>query len=228
MNQKQLKRNLNYFTKSDTPLFVGIGMLIVGVVLYFVTYSYVVYVIASVLAVAGLLLSLIGASRRVTDTDIDSCLSKACQGMEVDLVENPKFEKRMQRQIPPLHIQSYIFEDGLRCKSAKNGTVRSESYQASLIYALDDRLYIVERRVNLLSGQIDSEVKEILYGDIQGLEVVQIPKTVQIGKNTRNVTQSLLHINGKEPVDLPVHNTSEIDEFIGRVHRVLSLYKNNA
>ena len=111
MDQKQIKRNLNYFTKSDTPMYVGIGMLIVGVVLYFVTYSYLVYIIASVLAAAGLILALIGASHRVTDTDIDSCVARLTEGMEVDLVENPKFAKRMLKQVPVIKLQNYIYDD---------------------------------------------------------------------------------------------------------------------
>ena len=39
MDQKQIKRNLHYFTKSDTMLFVGIGMIAVGVALFFFGYD---------------------------------------------------------------------------------------------------------------------------------------------------------------------------------------------
>ena len=95
MDQKQLKRNLHYFTKSDTSLYVGIGLLIAGVALFFFGYGYISYIIASILAPVGLVLALVGASRRVTDADIDACIAKLTEGMEVDLVENPKFAMRM-------------------------------------------------------------------------------------------------------------------------------------
>ena len=123
MDQKQLKRNLHYFTKSDTPLYVGIGLVAVGVALFFLGYGYVSYVIASVCAPVGLLLALIGASRRVTDADIDNCVTKLTENMEVDLVENPKFAKRILKHVPMLRVQNYVYDQALAHKYAKSGSI---------------------------------------------------------------------------------------------------------
>ncbi len=228
MDQKQLKRNRNYFTKSDTPMYVGIGMLVVGVVLYFVTYSYVVYVLASVLAVVGLALALIGASGRVTDADMDACIAKLTEGMEVDLVENPKFAKRMLKQIPMIKVQNYIFDDALAHKYGKSGMIRTEKLETALLYPLDTALYVVHRRFSLLADECDTDVYEIPYAEIEGIEIAEQQTKLTFGKNTRTVTYSTLCLHGTTPLALPTQNNADTDEFISRMRRVLAESKQQA
>jgi hypothetical protein len=222
MDQKQLKRNLNYFTKSDTPLYVGIGLLVVGVALFFFGRGYISYVIASILAPVGLVLALVAASRRVTDADIDACVAKLTEGMEVDLVENPKFAKRMLKQIPMIKLQNYIFDDALAHKYAKNGAVRTEKLETALIYALDTELYVVHRNFSLLADESDTQVYEIPYTDIESIEITEQQTKMTFGKNTRTVTYSLLTIKGASTFELPMQSNADTDEFVSRVKRVLA------
>ena len=222
MDQKQLKRNLHYFTKSDTPLYVGIGLVAVGVALFFLGYGYVSYVIASVCAPVGLVLALIGASRRVTDADIDNCVAKLTENMEVDLVENPKFAKRMLKHIPMLRVQNYVYDQALAHKYAKSGSIRSEKLECALIYALDTELYIVHRRVSLLKDECDTQVYEIPYTEIGCMEITEKQTSLSFGKNTRTVTSSFLHIAAKTPFELPMQSNADLDEFLVRVKRVIA------
>ena len=222
MDQKQLKRNLNYFTKSDTPLYVGIGLLVVGVALFFFGYGYISYVIASILAPVGLVLALVAASRRVTDADMDACIAKLTEGMEVDLVENPKFAKRMLKQIPMIKLQNYIFDNALAHKYAKNGAVRTEKLETSLIYALDTELYVVHRCFSLLADECDTQVYEIPYTDIESIEITEQQTKMTFGKNTRTVAYSLLTIKGASTLGLPMQSNADTDEFVSRVKRVLA------
>lgn len=222
MDQKQLKRNLNYFTKSDTPLYVGIGLLVVGVALFFFGHGYISYVIASILAPVGLVLALVAASRRVTDADIDACIAKLTEGMEVDLVENPKFAKRMLKQIPMIKLQNYIFDDALAHKYAKNGAVRTEKLETALIYALDTELYVVHRNFSLLADECDTQVYEIPYTDIESIEITEQQTKMTFGKNTRTVAYSLLTIKSASTLELPMQSNADTDEFVSRVKRVLA------
>lgn len=222
MDQKQLKRNLHYFTKTDTPLYVGIGMVAAGVVLFFFGLGYVSYVLASVLAPVGIVLLLIGASRRVTDADIDSCVAKLTEGMEVDLVENPKFAKRMLRQIPMLKLQNYLYNDTLAHKYAKSGAIRTEKLESALIYSLDTELYIVHRRISLLSDECDTQIYRIPYAEIERIEITEKQTTLTFGKNTRTVTSCFLHVDTATPLELPMQSNADTDEFITRIRRVLA------
>jgi hypothetical protein len=222
MDQKQLKRNLNYFTKSDTPLYVGIGLLVVGVALFFFGRGYISYVIASILAPVGLVLALVAASRRVTDADIDACVAKLTEGMEVDLVENPKFAKRMLKQMPMIKLQNYIFDDALAHKYAKNGAVRTEKLETALIYALDTELYVVQRRFSLLADECDTQIYEIPYTDIEGIEITEQQTKMTFGKNTRTVTSCFLSIKSNTPLELPMQSNADTDEFVSRIKRVLA------
>jgi hypothetical protein len=222
MDQKQLKRNLNYFTKSDTPLYVGIGLLVVGVALFFFGRGYISYVIASILAPVGLVLALVAASRRVTDADIDACVAKLTEGMEVDLVENPKFAKRMLKQIPMIKLQNYIFDDALAHKYAKNGAVRTEKLETALIYALDTELYVVHRRFSLLADECDTQIYEIPYTDIESIEITEQQTKMTFGKNTRTVTACFLSIKGNTLLELPMQSNADTDEFVSRIKRVLA------
>ena len=214
MDQKQLKRNLHYFTKTDTPLYVGIGMVAAGVALFFFGYGYISYVLASVLAPVGLVLLLVGASHRVTDADIDACVVKLTEGMEVDLVENPKFAKRVLRQIPQLKVQNYLYD--------KSGAIRSEKLESALIYALDTELYVVHRRISLLTDECDTQIYQIPYTEIERIEITEKQTTLTFGKKTRTVTSSFLYVGAATPLELPMQSNADTDEFILRIRRVLA------
>ena len=222
MDQKQLKRNLHYFTKSDTPLYVGIGMLIVGVALFFFGRGYISYVIASILAPVGLVLALVAASRRVTDADMDACIAKLTEGMEVDLVENPKFAKRMRKEVPMIKLQNYIYDDALAHKYGKNGTIRTEKLECTLLYPLDTSLYIVHRPFSLIADECDTQVYEIPYTEIESIEITEKQTKLTFGKNMRTVTASFLSIKGTSTLELPMQNNADTDEFVTRMRRVLA------
>lgn len=222
MDQKQIKRNLHYFTKSDTMLFVGIGMIAVGVALFFFGYGYISYILASVLAPIGIVLLLIGASQRVTDADMDTCIAKLTEGMAVDLVENPKFAKRMLKQIPVMHVQNYVYDDALAHKYAKSGAIRTEKLESALIYALDDRLYVVHRRISLLADECDTQVYELPYTEITDVKLTEKQVTLTFGKNKRTITTSFLCIDADTSLELPMQSNADTDEFITRVKRVLA------
>ncbi len=229
MDQKQIKRNRNYFTKTDTMLYVGIGLVAAGIILFFFGYGYISYIIASVFAPVGIVLLLIGASHRVTDADIDACISKLTDGMAVDMVENPKFEKRMLKQVPVLQVQSYVYDDSLLHKHAKSGSVRSEKLESAILYALDTELYVVRRRISLLSEQEpETEIMRIPYTEIEGIEITEKQATLTFGKKTRTVTTSLLCIRSASPLELPMQSNADVDEFISRMSRVLAESKKSS
>lgn len=222
MDQKQIKRNLHYFTKTDTAMFVGIGLLVAGVLLFFLGYGYISYVLASVLAPVGIVLLLVGASKRVTDADIDACVGRLTDGMAVDIVENPKFGKRMLKQISPLFIQAYVLEPDLYLKRAASGSIRSEKYTASIVYALEDELYIVTRTVSLLADESEQQVLEISYADISGLSVEHGEQMLTVGKKTQRVSVSHLCVKGETELMLPMQSTADVDDFIARTHRYIA------
>ena len=222
MDQKQIKRNLHYFTKTDTMLYVGIGLAAVGVLMFFLGYSYFSYILASVFAPVGLVLLLIGASRRVTDADVDACVGKLTDGMAVDTVENPKFAKRMLKQIAPLFIQSYELEPDLHLKRTASGSIRSEKYTASIVYALEDGLYIVTRTVSLLIDEAVEQVLEIPYEQIQGISVEHEERELTLGKKTQRVSVSHLRVQGETELLLPMQSTADVDDFISRIHRYIA------
>ncbi len=224
MDQKQIKRNRNYFTKTDTMLYVGIGLLVVGIILFFFGYGYVSYVLASIAAPVGLVLMLVGASQRVTDADIDACIAKQTEGMAVDLVENPKFQKRMLAHIPMLPLQGYVYDDAKLHKYAKSGSVRSELFDSALIYALDTELYVVRRRISLLSEQEpETEIIEIPYVSMEKPEIANESVKLTFGKQTRTVNYSLLCLKWEErTLQLPMQSNNDVDEFITKIARVLA------
>ena len=230
MDQKQIKRNRNYFTKTDTMLYVGIGLLAVGIILFFFGYGYISYIIASVFAPVGIVLLLIGASHRVTDADIDACIAKLTEGMAVDLVENPKFEKRMLKQIPMLQVQGYVYDDAKLHKYAKSGSVRSEQFDSALIYALDTELYVVRRRISLLSEQEpETEIFRLSYADMEKPEITEESVKMTFGKKTRTVTYSLLCLKSADTsLQLRVQSNNDVDEFISKLNRVLAETRNHA
>ncbi|MBQ7379437.1 MAG: hypothetical protein IJW70_07155 [Clostridia bacterium] len=224
MDQKQIKRNRNYFTKTDTLLYVGIGLVVVGAILFFFGYGYFSYIAASVTAPVGIVLLLIGASQRVTDADIDTCIAKLTEGMAVDMVENPKFARRILKQVPILQVQNYVYDDAILHKYAKSGSVRSEKFESAILYALDTELYVVRRRISLLSEQEpQNEILVLPYTDLQIPKIMEESTKLTFGKKTRTVSYSLLCLRTSDTeLQLPMQSNADVDEFISRISRVLA------
>ncbi|MBQ7318888.1 MAG: hypothetical protein IJW97_01730 [Clostridia bacterium] len=221
------KNNINYFKKSDTPKFVGMGMMVVGVLLLWLGMSYITYILSAVLIPIGLVLFFIGASGRAGDSEIDAFIKRRVDGMEVDLSEDRAYAKRILKHIPPQSIEDYEYREGLMLTKAKNSSLRSSEYTRSLLYILSDALYIPVRTISLVEDHTDNKLYEIPYDMISGIEITRERRTLPFGKQSfsAKITKLCITYGDSLTLSLPIHDDVGADRLVETIQKVMQDYQ---
>ena len=119
------KLNVNYFTKTDLVLNIGTVMSVVGVILLLFgrMISFYLYMGSWAILPIGVVLFIIGASRRSTDKDIEDCISYKLQSMDYSPFNLGVSERRIVKNREPIIVENYEYENGLHLKRSKKGII---------------------------------------------------------------------------------------------------------
>jgi hypothetical protein len=221
------KNNLNYFKKSDTPKFVGMGLMVVGIFLLWLGWSYVSYIMSAVFIPVGLVLFFVGSSGRASDSEIDAFIKRRLGGMEVDLSEDRAYTKRVLKHIPPQSIEDYVYREGLMLTKAKNSSLRSSEYTRSLLYILSDALYIPTRTVALTEDRVDNKLYEIPYDIIQNVEIVRDRRTLTFGKKSfsAKITRLCISYGDGLTFSTPIHDDVTADALVDTIKKAITTHE---
>ena len=160
---KNYKANINYFKKWEGLKTLGLGMLIVGFIGIWMTYSYFVYIASIVLLAAGVVLFLVGNINRSTEAEIMAEIARCSEGIEFPEVETERhFYKRVPEKQEILDFAGFSFSDGLWLKKMKNGSVCSSEYLKAKVLLLTDAFYVKQRKFSLVSEQKEEETIDSL------------------------------------------------------------------
>lgn len=221
---KTIKSNVNYFKKNDTLKYAGIVLAALGLFLYFFGWSYISYIIATIVLPVGGVLFIIGSSGRASDSDIDEFIAKQTVGVEIDMENNPSIKKRLIKQLSAETAEGYEYYDGLMIRKAKDGSVRSSEYHKSVIYPLSDAIYVSTRKLSLVDEEKLDKTYEIAYADIKNVEIYREDKKVSFGKNTFKISVAHLVIRygQDDELSLPIHDNASADSFVERLNRIIA------
>ena len=168
----------------------------------------------------GAVLFIIGSSRRSSDTDIDEYIEKIGNGIEIDLIENKDFAKRLNKSFSPMVLQGYEYDDGLMYTKSKTNSTRSSKYTKAVLYVLHDSLYVIKRSFSLIKEEIENVAIEIPFADIDSIELSHQNKTVTFEKKHFNVKFVRLNIccNKDKPISLPAPDDINTERIIEKMN----------
>lgn len=217
------KSQVNYFKKSDTIKYVGIVLAALGVFLYVFGWGYISYIIATVTLPVGGVLFIIGSSGRASDSDIEEYITKRTERTELDLENNPGIKKRLLKQFPVEVIEGYEYREGLLVTKAKNGSVRTSEYTKSVLYPLSDAIYIVSRKISLISDESHDNAFEIPYTSIKDIKLEEETRPV-LGKKSFKVSnvRFVIEYDNEKTISLPARDNASLDSFIEKLKRIMS------
>lgn len=222
-----IKTNINYFKKNDNLKILGAVLLIVGLFMMWLGRGLISYILMSVFVPAGLIMFILGSIGRSSDEDIDKYIAEKMQGLEVDLTEDKKYRKRIIEHLPPKTFESYLFSDGVLLRKAKNNSLRSSEYKKNIVYLLSDELYIVSRRLGLVSGEVENTLVELSYNDIKNAQIIREEKTLTYKKNTHKIKTTFISINTDAGETLlPAPDDVLSDRFAEQIMKLVTEYKN--
>ena len=213
------KNHVNYFKRSDTPKYIGMGLMIVGFLLLWLGWGYISYILMALFIPTGIVLFLVGSSGRADDGEIDAFIKRRTEGMEVDLEEDRNYNKRILRHLPPESIENYVYRDGLLLTKAKNASLRSSEYTKAMIYTLSDSLYIPVRTISLVEDRVENRLYEIPYALLEGVELAREQKTLTFGKRSFVAKICLLTLtyDGGTVLQLPIHDDVSADRLVEKI-----------
>ncbi len=221
-----IKHNVNYFKKNDNMKTLGAVLLIVGLFLMWLGRGFVTYIIMSIFVPAGLVMFVLGSIGRSSDEDIDKYIAEKMQGLEVDLTEDKKYRKRIIEHLPAQTFASYLFSDGVLLRKSKNNSLRSSEYRKNIVYLLTDELYIVSRRLGLVSGEIENILVELSYNDIKDAHIIREEKTLTYKKKPLKIKTTFLSITTEAGETLlPVPDDVLSDRFAEQIMKLVAEYK---
>ena len=214
------KQNINYFKGNDLIKIIGICLCLFTVALYFFGWGFISYILMCLSLPIGAILFIIGSGRRASDSEIDEYIEKLGKNIEIDLIEDSKFAKRLNKAFSPMIFEGYEYEDGLMLTKSKVNSVRSSKYTKAVIYVLGDSIHIVKRSFSLISDDMENLTFEIPFTDIDSIELFHEAKTVTFEKKIFEVKFVRLNVisNGEVTVSLPAPDDINTERIIEKMN----------
>ncbi len=222
-----VKHNINYFKKSENLKVIGLGVAIVSFAALWFGFGWISYILATVGLPTGLVLFFVGSAARSSEADLDECIRRETADIEVSFDGDRHYEKRILKQFAPIPVEGYEYDDGLMFKKAKNGKIRSSKYTKAIIYVLSDRLYISERRVNLVAEATEKNIVELKYENVTSVDIVREEKSVSFGKNSFKVKICRLAVTcGDGSVwSVPTNDDVGVETTVANINEAILAYE---
>ena len=223
---KQEKNSVNYFKKSDTPQYVGGGLLIVSLAALWLGWGMISYIFAIIGAPVGFILFLIGASGKVSDQDMDNYIENKMADLKIDIDNDRRYQTKLLRHLKEYTAEGYLFSDDVMIKKRKDGSLRSSEFSRAKIRILSDRLYILHRQMSLISDETVTEKHEIDLDRITSVTVERDSKRMIFNKNTFFAKPCHLCITYDDTeLSLPIADAITSDDLADVINRQISVYK---
>lgn len=209
------KKNVNYFTKSDLMKNLGIGLTALGLFLLVFGWSYVSFILMSVTIPTGLILFLVGISRRTSEKDLDAMIDRATANVAPTPEKSEKLERRAAKKPTSVYAEGYELREGLMLTKAKNGSTRSSEYTKTYLLPLSDALYIISRTISLVEDVKSDRELEIPYSEIASVALEREEKTLSFNKKpfrTRDCRFTVVYHTG-ERFSVPIQNDILTEQF---------------
>ena len=224
----KVKNNENYFLKKGTLKIVGAAMAALGFLLYFVGWGWISYIIICTFIPIGAALFIVGSSGRSSDEDIDEFISVKMRELDPGLETDKKYSSRLVKNDGFFELEGYEFREGLMFQKTKSGSVRSSEFTKTLMYFLTDGVYLISRRISLITDEAGEDViLELPIGEIDRAEIGEEMKSFSFNGNLFRVKDMRLRIlmkDGKE-ISLPIHDDLRSEGAAERINRAVEIYR---
>ena len=224
---KQEKESINYFKKSDTLKYVGAGLLIAGLLCFWLGFrlGIISYILAFVGAPTGFVLFLVGSSGRTNDADIDSVITQKMAGLVINIDNERHYQLKLLKHLKEVTIDGYRYHDDVMMKKLKDNSIRTSEFTRSIVKIMKDSLYIVSRDISLINDNVENHTYEIFYDAIKTVEIERDSKRVVFNNNTFLTKPCYLHIVFEETeIRLPIVDAITSDELVENIKRQMGIY----
>ena len=228
--KKQIKDGSLYYRQKDILRPIGAVLMPVGLVWFYLGWSYLSYILPSIMLPAGLILFIVGGSKTISDNDMTELMDHALLDYDKPVTEMPGYERIVLKQPVPVEISAYSFgKDATYFKKGKNGTPISDRMTRTHVFYMKDGVILIGRTLSIASlneatGEgITDFTHTFSFGEITSasLDVYETPVTLSNTGKVTTVKWCELSITGEdgELLRIPVKNdmdASNLCDFLNR------------
>lgn len=219
-----LKRNERFYVQNDMWRMLGGGLLIAGLIWFWLGWSAASYYGPCVMVPVGLVMFLVASARNVPESEIQGHIRKTMQDLGNDVTERPDFSRQVLRTPAPFRGEAFVFDERVsKARRGKDSKLLSDVYSATAVYFTKDALLLRGRVLNLSDGTVGNVEKKLLWEEIGSATLEEYEYRVSV-TNKRHETATargvLLQLKGREGEVLyaaPVPNDMDSEELCNNI-----------
>lgn len=238
MSKKSLKQDgSRYFRQTDTLRFLGGGMMLVGLVWFYIGMSYASYIIPTIITPVGLIMFIIASGRHISDGDVEEERNHALEGYDSAVTELHDYERRILKHPADVAIEaSHMGERARYFKRGKNSTVLSDRYVKTHFFFTKDALLVASREVSLTELGNEAAVtdqNEILYfSQLTSAELVKNTADVTLSNTKKKISvnwyEMVITAESGEVLRVPAKNDMDTSTLCEEINRMISAARSGA
>ena len=223
-------KNKKYLGGNDTHYYIGLGLVILGVLLFMLGEMMWIFIVpyqlfvASFLALIGALLICIPSAGASNEEEIDKYVKDKIDTLTSRVTESMPKSKN-QTQESPTVVGNYIFdkEDIIIRKGRKDGKYRSSLYSAAVISYKKESVYIHQCTFSLVSDVTSENVYDIPFSEKPEAAISE--ETLNLNKRAIKIKRLNISDEQGTKITIPVINSVLIDEICDKLNTITKRYK---
>lgn len=215
------KDGARYYRQTDLWRLLGAGLMIVGVVWFYIGWSAASYYVPCVITPLGLVLFLVFSSRHISDNDMEEEKKHRLTDYDASVTGRQDYSRYVLRQ--PADVESGAYHMGAEAtyfKYGKNSALVSDRFVQTHFFFTSDALVVCSRALSLAVPReeegafADTEVV-LSFSDLISAELCEQSARVTLSNTKKAVTAKWteLVILGKEGELLRLAVKNDMDMF---------------
>ena len=219
------KNFINYFKRSDNIASTGMGLLVAGVILFFLGWYFfwLFFYIGISMIPVGLALYIYGSSGSVDENELNKVIKENADTITfADIKESAEFRKRLSKNPIEEPFGEYVFSTNVLMKKAKSGAIVSSEYVCGKMLILTDALYIRTRSFSFVSNKQHQSEIEIPFTSIEKIAMEHENKRYMVN-NKELVTKASALVITHEGIKTKLPRKDDIysDELVVTLNRLI-------
>lgn len=231
MEKKSLKK---YFTQTKKLLFTGVGIVIAGIILYFLNdfllHEWQLYQASWLTIVAGVVVIICHFAVRIKDGSVDEYSATFHKELENELesfVNETEKHAKINRVFDYVSGGYELWDDDITALVfGGDNTPRCDRYGGGAVTYTPDTLYVVAGNLDLMSGDTNITRFNAPLSEVKNIELIDKSYTKEIKKKNRYVECFVIEIStDNAKVMFTVHPDAMTDDAIKKINRAVESKK---
>lgn len=219
------KHFINYFKRSDNIASTGMGLLVAGVILFFLGWYFfwLFFYIGIPMIPVGIALYIYGSNGSADENALNKVIKENTDAITfADIKESNEYRGRLSKKAMEEVLGGYVFNDNVLMKKAKSSSMVSSEYVLAKMLILNDALLIRSSAFSFISDEKHNSEIEIPFSAIEKIEIERQTETFTVGKKELTAKTCFLVITHEGvQTRLPRKDDIYADELIVTLNRLL-------